>query len=65
MTVMHHPELRVNAKADPDDEVFAIYAERGWKRGEHPDTDLDDPTGGLRRVLPAAKPAPKTPKPKD
>jgi hypothetical protein len=44
---------------------MAIHAERGWKRGEHPDTDLDDPARGLRRVLPAAKPAPKTPKPKD
>jgi hypothetical protein len=64
MAVMHHPELRVNASV-PNDAVMAIHAERGWKRGEHPDTDLDDPTRGLRRVLPAAKPAPKTPKPKD
>jgi hypothetical protein len=65
MAVMHHPELRVNASVPDDDAVFAIHAKQGWKRGEHPDTDLDDPTRGLRRVLPAAKPAPKTPKPKD
>jgi hypothetical protein len=65
MAVMHHDGLRVNAQAPADDAAMAVYAERGWKRGPHPDTDPDDPAAGLKRVLPPAKPAPKTPKPKD
>lgn len=59
MSVMHHNVLRVNVPAPDDDEVFAVYAERGWVPGEHPDTDLDDPAD-VRRVLP-----PKPSKKKD
>jgi hypothetical protein len=55
MSVMHHDVLRVNAAAPESDEVFAIYAERGWVRGPHADTDPDDPTRGIKRVLPPAK----------
>lgn len=56
MSVMHHNVLRVNVAAPESDEVMAIYAERGWVRGPHADTDPDDPAEPLKRVLPL-KPA--------
>lgn len=55
MSVMHHDVLRVNVIAPDDDEVFAVYAHSGWVRGPHPDTDPDDPSPVIKRVLPPAK----------
>jgi hypothetical protein len=63
--MMHHDGLRVNALAPADEAAMDVYRLSGWERGEHADTDPDDPATGVRRVLPPAKPAPKTPKPKD
>ena len=50
--LIHHPTLRVNALVPDDDDAQEIRAESGWVRGEHPDTDPDDPNE-LRAVLPA------------
>jgi hypothetical protein len=55
VALMHHEILRVNVLAPDDDEVFDVYADYGWLRGEHPDTDPDDPSPVIKRVLPPAK----------
>lgn len=54
MSVMHHPVLRVNAAAPESTELMAIWADRGWVSGPHPDTDPDDPAD-IKRVSPPAK----------